>query len=245
MVARQALGFWRGFSSLFTAMGWLLARPGAWPFALVPALVFGVLMTVLSAAAFYFLLPYARVELARWELMPTWGEKLASWGVFGVALVLSWFLSLSVAPMLSAPALERLVGRAEQEVGAPPRRELGFLAELWCGVSAFVVGSSVVLPLVVLLFLADLIPGATVVVTPLKFLLGALGVAWGLFDYPLTLRGIRARDRFGFMMQHLPAVLGFGTAFSVLFWLPCLGVLMLPIGVIAATHVYWDIQRAL
>jgi uncharacterized protein involved in cysteine biosynthesis len=244
MATRQAVGFWRGFSSLFGAMGWLLSRPGAWPYALVPALVFAVLEASFAVAAFYLLLPYARVELAHGELMPTWGEKLASFGVFGLSLVLGWFLSLSLAPILSAPALERLVGKAERELGAAPRQELGFFQELWCGLGAFVVGASVVLPLVFLLFLLDFVPGATVVVTPLKLVLGALGVAWGLFDYPLTLRGIRARDRFLFMRQHLSAVLGFGAAFSLLFWLPCLGLLILPVGVIAATQLYWQIQRA-
>ena len=80
--------------------------------------------------------------------------------------------------------------------------------------------------------------------SPLKLLLGALGVAWGLFDYPLTLRGIGARQRLRFMSQHFAVVLGFGSAFSLVFWLPCFGLLMLPVGVAAATQLYWEIERA-
>jgi uncharacterized protein involved in cysteine biosynthesis len=88
------------------------------------------------------------------------------------------------------------------------------------------------------------VPPLAVVITPLKLLLGALGVAWGLFDYPLTLRGIGARQRFAFMKRHFTVVLGFGSAFSLLFWLPCVGLLMLPVGVAAATRLYWEIERA-
>jgi uncharacterized protein involved in cysteine biosynthesis len=100
------------------------------------------------------------------------------------------------------------------------------------------------LPVVLALSLLELLfPPLAIVVTPLKLLLGALGVAWGLFDYPLTLRGMRARERFAFMTKHLTVVLGFGVAFSGLFLVPCFGTLMLPAGVVAATQLYWTIQR--
>ena len=65
-----------------------------------------------------------------------------------------------------------------------------------------------------------------------------------LFDYPLTLRGIGSRERFRFMSRHFSVVLGFGCAFSLVFWLPCLGILMLPVGAAAATQLYWEIERA-
>jgi hypothetical protein len=37
-------------------------------------------------------------------------------------------------------------------------------------------------------------------------------------------------------------VIGFGTAFALLFWLPCCGIVMLPVGVAAATRLVWEIQ---
>ncbi|HYP86774.1 MAG TPA: hypothetical protein VEQ59_01435, partial [Polyangiaceae bacterium] len=79
---------------------------------------------------------------------------------------------------------------------------------------------------------------------PLKLLIGALGVAWGLFDYPLTLRGVGALQRLAFVRRHFSAVLGFGVAFSLVFWLPCFGILMLPVGAAAATRLYWQIERS-
>jgi uncharacterized protein involved in cysteine biosynthesis len=150
-----------------------------------------------------------------------------------------------LAPAFSAPALERLVGLVEDELGAPARAPLGFFAELGCGLRSMLFSLSLTLPLVLGLTLLEmLLPPVAVVATPLKLLLGALGVAWGLFDYPLTLRGVRARERFSFLVQHFSVVLGFGIAFTLVFWLPCFGILMLPVGVIAATRLYWRIRGA-
>jgi uncharacterized protein involved in cysteine biosynthesis len=58
------------------------------------------------------------------------------------------------------------------------------------------------------------------------------------------LRGIGARQRFQLMKRHLGLVLGFGTAFALVFWLPCCSVVMLPVGVVAATQLLWQIERA-
>jgi len=141
--------------------------------------------------------------------------------------------------------LERVVSITELELHAPQRAALGFFAEFYCGARALLSSLALTLPLLLALSLLELLlPGFTLVSVPLKLLLGALGVAWGLFDYPLTLRGIGARERLRFMRRHFAVVLGFGSAFSLLFWLPCFGVLMLPVGVAAATQLYWEIERA-
>lgn len=244
MVTRQALGFWRGFTAPFGAAANLLATPRAWPFALVPPFVFVLLELAFAAFAWKVLLPVARSKLAHVEL-PEWGQSAASWGALGVALVLGWFVGMALAPVLSAPALERLVAITEAELGAPERAPLGFFAELFCGLRATLLGLVLVVPMVLLLTLLELVvPPVAVVTTPLKVLVGALGVSWGLFDYPLTLRGVGARERFGFMMRHWSVVVGFGLAFTALFLVPCLGLLMLSVGVIAATRLFWEIQRS-
>jgi uncharacterized protein involved in cysteine biosynthesis len=81
-----------------------------------------------------------------------------------------------------------------------------------------------------------LVPGAIVVTLPAGLLLTSLLVAWGLFDYPLTLRGFGFRARLDLLAQNFGAVLGFGAAFALVFWLPCVGVMLLPVGAIAATR---------
>jgi len=242
---RQILGFWRGFVAPFGAARRLLGQPQAWPWLLVPALVFLLLELGFVALSWRFLKPWVSEQLTHVDWLPGVLAFGASWLAAALAVVLGWLLAMFLAPLLSAPALERIVGFTELELRAPARAPLGFVAEFWCGARALLSSLAITLPLVLVLSLLELLfPPFAVVSFPLKLLLGALGVAWGLFDYPLTLRGIGARQRFRFMSKHFSVVLGFGCTFSLLFWLPCFGVLMLPVGVAAATRLYWEIERS-
>jgi uncharacterized protein involved in cysteine biosynthesis len=241
----RAIGFWRGFTAPFGALASLLGTPSAWPFMLVPSLVFLLLEATFVALAWEFLKPWVSASLAGSGELAHVGGTVAAWASVLLSAALGWLLSAFLAPTLSAPALERIVGIVETDLTAPSRAPLGFFAEFGCGVRSLLLSSALTLPVVIGLTLLELVaPPLAVVVTPLKLLLGALGVAWGLFDYPLTLRGVGARERFAFMGRHFPVVLGFGAAFSLVFWLPCFGILMLPVGVAAATRLYWAIQRA-
>ncbi len=245
MASQQVVGFGRGFVVLFGAARRLLGMPRAWPFLIVPALVFLLLEAVFIGLSWRFVKPWAGEYLAGVSWLPNALAVGASWLVAALAVVLGWLVAVFLAPVLSAPALERIVGITEADLQAPPREPLGFFAEFWCGARALLLSLAVTLPVVLALSLLELlVPPLAIVITPLKLLLGALGVAWGLFDYPLTLRGMGTRQRFAFMSRHFAVVLGFGSAFSLVFWLPCLGLLVLPIGVAAATQLYWEIERA-
>jgi CysZ protein len=93
-----------------------------------------------------------------------------------------------------------------------------------------------------LLWIADLLfPPAIVVTLPLKLLVAAFSLSWNLLDYPLTLRGVRMRDRLRLFRAHKRTTLSFGVGFAVLFWLPCFQVVMLPVGVVAATRLVWQL----
>jgi hypothetical protein len=245
MAKLQVLGFWRGFKAPFGAARRLLGLPQAWPWSVLPALVFLLLEVAFISASWSFLRPWVSEQLARVGWMPDALALGASWLVAALAVVLGWLLAMFLAPVLCAPALERIVGLTELALHAPVRAKLGFFAEFWCGARALLSSLVVTVSVVLALSLLELlVPPLVVVILPLKLLLGALGVAWGLFDYPLTLCGIGARERFRFMSRHFAVVLGFGCAFSLVFWLPCFGVLMLPVGVAAATELYWEIERA-
>jgi uncharacterized protein involved in cysteine biosynthesis len=253
MAKQAALGFWRGFSSVFGGAATLLRTPRAWPFACVPPALFLVLVAIIVSSAWTYLRPQivGAVEGAAWlrwlyfDALKNIAPEIASALGMLITAVIGWRLAMPLASTLGAPALERLVGFAEAELQAPPREPLGFFAELWCGARSMLLGLGLTLPLEVVLWVLELVvPPLAPITTPLKFLLGALGVAWGLFDYPLTLRGMRARDRFAFMTKHLSVVLGFGVAFAALNLLPCCGLLMLPVGAIAATRLYWQLERA-
>ncbi len=251
MSGGQLVGFWRGFSSLFAGLRSLLGAPGAWPFALVPVVIFFLLEAGFVTFSWLVVKPWVdeAVTSAGWlEWLGEWQQTtagLAAWVSLVLTAVLGWLVSAFFVPPLSSPALERLVAMTEAELGAPQRAPLGVLAELWCGVRSSLMATAITLPLIFgLWLLALLVPPAAIVATPLKLLLGALGIAWSLFDYPMTLRGIGVRQRLSFVKRHAAPVLGFGVAFALVFWLPCCGVLLLPVGVIAATRLFWEIERA-
>jgi len=245
MAKEQILGFWRGFVAPLGAARRLLGLPEAWPWSVLPALAFLVLEIVFIGGSLSYLKPWVSERLAHVDWLPHALALGASWLAAALAVVLGWLFSMFLAPVVTAPALERIVFLIERDLHAPARQELGFIAEFWCGARALLSSLIVTLSLVLALSLLELlVPPLALVILPLKLLVGALGIAWGLFDYPLTLRGIGARQRFRFMSQHFKVVLGFGCAFSLVFWLPCFGVIMLPIGVVAATQLYWEIARA-
>jgi uncharacterized protein involved in cysteine biosynthesis len=242
---QQAIGFWRGFTALFGAMRSLLGLTRAWPYTLVPAVVFVLLEVTIVAASWELLKPWINERLGGEGTLRDYGAAAVSWLSVALAAALGWLVSAFLTPPLSAPALERIVAIVEQDVGARERAPLGFLAEFWCGIRSLLLSSAVTLPIVLGLTLLELMaPPVAVVTTPLKLTIGALGVAWGLFDYPLTLRGIGVRQRVAFVVRHAGVVLGFGSAFALVFWLPCCGIVMLPVGVAAATRLLWELERS-
>jgi uncharacterized protein involved in cysteine biosynthesis len=191
----------------------------------------GTLAVVVARPWLFARLPRATSELGRV------GVGAASWGFVALLVALGWYLALGLAPALSAPALERLVENVERRAGAPARVPLGFVRELASGLRALAGAACVLLPLSLALWVVTLVaPAAGIVTGPLGFLLSALTVAWGLFDYPLTLRGYGFRARVALVRENLACVTGFGLAFAALFWLPCCGVALLPVGAVAATR---------
>lgn len=212
--------------------------PALWPFSLVPSVVLLVLTGGFAALAVLGARPWFARHLP--EVTSSFGrlgEDVAGW-LFAVALAWAgWYVALALAPVLSAPALERIVHVVERRAGAPERQPLGFLGELACGLRSLAGGTCLTFPLSALLGLIGFVfPVATPVTLPLAFLLGALLVAWSLFDYPLTLRGYGFRARLRFMREHFACVAGFGVAFALAFWLPCCAVMLLPVGTVAATR---------
>jgi uncharacterized protein involved in cysteine biosynthesis len=216
----------------------LIGTPELWLPALVPSVVFLLLSALFATLALAFARPWLAAELPSvTSELGRIGVGLASFGFAAILVVLGWYVALALAPTLSAPALERIVLRVERSAGAPVREPLGFFAELACGLRALAGAACVVPPLTLLLWLMGvLVPAASVVTGPLGALIGALFVAWGLFDYPLTLRGVGFRARLGLVKSNFGCVLGFGLAFALLFWLPCCGVALLPVGAVAATR---------
>jgi CysZ protein len=240
------VSFASGVGSVFTAFGLVVRTPALWPYALVPTLVLALLEASFLAIGWLVARPWLVEKLPD----PTgfWGELGVGVATFGVVVLVAWLgllVSLVVAPVVSAPALETIVERVERTLGVPPRAPLGFVRELLCGLRATLGALFLALPCLLALFLVELLfPPAAVVTVPLKLLLTALLVALGLFDYPLTLRGVPFGERLRLLRQYPAVALGFGGTFALLFWVSCCGVVLLPVGAAAATLVVTEILRA-
>jgi uncharacterized protein involved in cysteine biosynthesis len=234
-------GFLAGIGSFFPAARFVIATPATWPFAVVPGLV----LAVLGSGFVFLAIRWVRPAVVGW--LPghaSWyghaGVGIVAWLAALAFGVIGLLLALALTPPLSAPALERLVTMQEAALGVPQRRRVGWLREVWCGLRAQVFAALFALPALCLLWIAGaLAPPLTVVTTPLQYFVGALSLAWNLFDYPLTLRDVRMRDRFALVNRHPGATLGFGAMFSALFMVPCFNILLLPIAVVAATRLVW------
>lgn len=234
----HAPGFAQGFASLFEAIGLFARTRELWPWAVIPSLVLFVLEGVFVGLGVFVARPWL-IELLP-EATNTYGRigsDIAGFGFAALIAVIGWFVALILAGPLSAPALERIVDVVERQLGAAPRPQIGFLREMFCGFRAVLGALAITLPLLGLFWLAKILfPPLVVLTLPLHGALSALLVAWGLFDYPLTLRGVGFRERLRLMRANFSAALGFGVAFSLLFWVPCCGVALLPLGAAAATR---------
>ncbi|HEU4408085.1 MAG TPA: EI24 domain-containing protein [Polyangiaceae bacterium] len=234
------LTFRQGLAAPWQAAWFLLRTPRTWPLALIPlgcALVVAVALVGLAA----LFLPGA---IERW-LPPgasPYGEA-GRWALTLLALVAALLLSLVagllLAQPLASPALERLARLYDASIGRPPP---GDGAPFWVSAARSLRASLfglAALPVLVALMIVDLlVPGAFVVLVPLKILVSGFFLAWDYLDYPLGLRGWRARDRVRWATHHLPALLGMGASLAVALLVPLAQLFVLPVGVVAAALLY-------
>ncbi len=236
--------FFDGVRALRDGAGFVRQRRGAWPAAAMPGVIALVLSALLVWLSFDRLGPWlSQVLLPEVSSWYGQGAKTAlRWLASAIAAYFSLLFAVLVTPMLSAPALEHLVRLQEAALGAPERPQHSIWYELRCGIEAQLVALGLFAPVwLVLWLLSALLPVLAVLLVPLEALLVALALAWNLLDYPLSLRGVRARARLGLLRRHPGPVLGFGLAFALASCVPGAGLVLLPIGVVAATRLTWRI----
>ena len=216
----------------------IIEQRRCWPAAAAPALIL-VLLAVpvlwLSVARFGPWLSSALLpDTSTWYAESAW--LALRWLSSALAAYLGLWLALLLAPALSAPALERLVRARELALGASSRAPQSFWFELRCGLEAQIGGLLLALPLWLLSWAAAaLLPGAGLLLVPLQALPLALGLAWNLLDYPLTLHGVRLRERWSLLRRAPLSILGFGFCLAAVSVIPGAALLLLPAGVVGAT----------
>lgn len=225
------------------AGAFLVRARGSWPLALVPVVIFTALWIGSIALALHWV-PQLWAATPEGGLWAGW-EWLADVVIFLLSAAVGWAVALVVAPVLSAPALERLVLLRERDLDVAPRKAAGLLRETWCALSAQVLSFALFAPPFVLLWtLSFFVPVLTPFLLPLKLAVSALWLAFGLLDYPLSLRGLSFSERLGLMRHGAMGVLGYGLACLLAFAVPFVSLLVLPVAVVAAAELAVSLERA-
>lgn len=218
----------------------IVSTPSLWGLALVPVTVALVMTGVLGALA---------IKLVPTLVASSVGSSSAWWAVVlqilltFAAVLVSFFLALTLAQPLSGPALEALVRRVEASLGAPKRPETPFLTDIGRSLASALLGLAFGLPFLFLAFLLNFVPGGTFIAVPLKLVIAMVVVAWDLCDYPLSVRGTPLKERILFVVHHIGPVLGFSLGAALVALLPCGALLLLPAGVCGATRLLHDLER--
>lgn len=238
-------GFGFGLASVFRGVGWVVTTPAVWGLAFVPVIVAFAIMVALGIGTVHFVPGWVEgwlgpgVSLGATILL----RVLQVLGVL-VGFAASVLAAFALAQPLSGPALESLVRKQEQALGAPVRPGNNFVLDVWRSLQSLLVGYMIGLPILAVLALLSLVvPAAAVVLFPLKLVVASFTVAWDLCDYPLSIRGLRVAERLRIMADHKRAVIGFGVALALAGLIPGLLFLLLPCGVAGAARLMWQIER--
>ena len=209
-----------------------------WAFAAIPGVLLIVLFVASASYGLSSLVPGVLSGVSPETTLGKLGAGALRFVLSLLAIVAAGMVAAWLTPPLSGPALERIVVAREQSMGVPERPPVSFLTELWCGLRAQVLGLLVGGPVLLVLWLVTLaVPPLAAVTVPLKLVTVSALVSWSLLDYPLSLRGLRLRQRLALLGSGFLAVLGFGAAVTLIFAIPLGAVVLLPAGVAGAAEI--------
>ncbi|MBF0196140.1 MAG: EI24 domain-containing protein [Planctomycetes bacterium] len=217
--------FTKGFFCLGTALRFVLTHPSVWPFMILPFLCsasFFVGMAFLWGNIQGSLISY--IPPGYWWSWLVWFCEVFSWVFF--AFISSYLFSL-VGMILATPFNDFLCVKVLKMRDLKNIREPG----LWEGAveSLKEVLKSTGVKLVLFIFTL-FIPGLSIVLFPCF-------IAWDYFDYPWSHKTVGLRAKFSLIRLQPLTFLGFAFSFSLLFAVPFLGIILMPLAVVGASLV--------
>ncbi|GAA0911409.1 EI24 domain-containing protein [Nonomuraea longicatena] len=237
---RVVRDFFGGAGFFFQGLGWAARNGRWWAFGLIPALI----AFVVYAAALVFLGTNA-MDLAEWmtPFADTWSWRDAFRVMIGVVLfagglALAVVTFAAVTLTIGEPFYEKLSAAADplDDEDEQP---------WWRTLPRSIKDSLVTLGWVVLfslpLFFLGFIPvfGQTVVPV-LGAAVSGFFLAVELTTLSLERRGLRRKERFALLRANKPATLGFGVVAFLLFLLPFIAVIAMPVAVAGAALLVRD-----
>lgn len=241
--------FSRGFSRPLKAFAFLMSSRGVKRYAILP-LAFSCIVYFAVLILFFYLIWNWRPEFA-WDFWGPTGAWLAKGANYGfatmkwivlppVVLVICYFTFTTLGMVMAAPLNDLLSEKVERIVcnrdgSSIPLRysiqgsALSIIDSLW------ILFRQGLLTLFVLPLLAIPIVGFL----PL-FLVTAYYTGLGFMDTGMARNFLRIRHKRPVIRSRKWEILGMGMAMELLFLIPFVGLLMLPVGVTAGTMLYCD-----
>ena len=248
---RSALaGLARGLLRPGRAAQLLLAEPGLKRYLVMPLIVTGAVYLFVWSILLYLLWHWDIPDFGPWEFAGWLGPlasrvlnqaaEVSKWLVgIPLVLIISYFTFTTVGMIVASPFNDMLSERVERAIRRSTSAEstTGTLQATIRSIahSAWLGGAQAVAVVATLPLL--LVP--LVGIVPL-FVVTAYFTGIGFLDVPAARHGLRHGDRRALVAGRRAELLGLGIAMQLLFWIPFLGLLLLPVGVVAGTLMYCD-----
>lgn len=240
---------WRGFGHPFRAGIWLLRTSGVKRFAVLPFIANLFLYVGVVIFAIYLVANW-NPQVDAWEFWGPVGGWLSS-AINAVSGWAKWLLSIpllfftcyftftAVGMVIASPLNDLLSDRVERKLCEPPEDQ-----SLSYRLTAKILVRSVFDSLIIVMK-----QGAAIVLVLPFLLLPFVGFiplllvtayfsGLGFFDIPLVRHNLTGRHKQAVLTGRRWEALGMGLAMEFLFYVPFVGLLMLPIGVTAGTLLY-------
>ncbi len=246
--------FRRGLTLPFRGARFLLANKGVKRYAVLPLIANVILYGIALSVFIYFLWNWNIYEVTwdflgpvgRWlSYVVNWMGWLIKFVIAMVALAAAFFTFTAVGMALASPLNDMLSEKTEAMiVGGVERVDLPFrftvrAALLSFGDSLWNLVKQLFYTIIVLPFLFIPVVGFI----PL-FLVGGYFAGFGFLDSSMARNFLRPRHKMLLAGDRFWEILGFGACMQALFAVPFVGMLLMPVGVVAGTILYcsgdWD-----
>ena len=228
----------KGIKAYASALG-LISTLGLWKYFAVPVLISFITAVLIGLSAWSWSDNIANTIdlLWMWERGADWFHGFAE--ILGgiLIIVLGLIVYKHIVMALSAPFMSPVSTAIEQHFLGDKHihRNTSNTSQLWRGIRINVRNLTMEIFITIPLLILSLVPVLNIVTTVLLFLVQAYYAGFGNMDYTLE-RHYGYKESVGFVKRHKGVAIGNGIIFTIMLFIPVIGVLMvLPLSVTAAS----------
>ena len=228
----------KGIKAYASALG-LISTLGLWKYFAVPVLISFITSSLIGLSAWSWSDNIANTIdlLWIWEWGADWFHGFAE--ILGgiLIIILGLIVYKHIVMALSAPFMSPVSTAIEHHFLGEMHihRNTSNTSQLWRGIRINVRNLALEIFITIPLLILSLIPVLNIVTTVLLFLVQAYYAGFGNMDYTLE-RHYGYKESVGFVKRHKGVAIGNGIIFTIMLFIPVIGVLMvLPLSVTAAS----------